>query len=33
VQIGLINFIPSNRWFTGLPDELAPGMVLINWRF
>lgn len=33
VQIGLINIIPSNRWFSGLPNELAPGMVFVNWRF
>ncbi len=33
VQIGLINFIPDNRWFTGLPNELAPGMAFVNWRF
>lgn len=33
VQIGLVNLIPQNEWFTGLPAELAPGMVLINWRF
>jgi len=33
VQIGLVNLIPQNKWFTELPDELAPGMVLINWRF
>ena len=33
VQIGLINLIPQNQWFTGLPDELAPGMVFVNWRF
>jgi hypothetical protein len=33
VQIGLLNFIPSNRWFSGLPDELAPGMVFVNWSF
>ena len=33
VQIGLVNLIPDNPWFTGLPDELAPGMVFINWRF
>jgi hypothetical protein len=25
VQIGLINLIPQNQWFTGFPDELAPG--------
>lgn len=33
VQIGLVNVIPENRWLTGLPDELAPGMIVINWRF
>jgi hypothetical protein len=33
VQIGLVNLIPENQWFTDLPDEFAPGMVLINWRF
>ncbi|HNX52229.1 MAG TPA: hypothetical protein PKI68_00635 [Pontiellaceae bacterium] len=33
VQIGLVNIIPQNEWFTRLPDELAPGMILVNWRF
>ena len=33
VQIGLVNLIPSNEWFSELPDELAPGMIFINWRF
>lgn len=33
VQIGLVNLIPQNEWFGGLPNELAPGMVLVNWRF
>jgi hypothetical protein len=33
VQIGLVNLIPSNPWFSGLPDELAPGMIFVNWRF
>ncbi|MEO5365858.1 MAG: hypothetical protein H7831_05795 [Magnetococcus sp. WYHC-3] len=32
VQIGLVNLIPSNAWFSGLPDELAPGMIFVNWR-
>lgn len=32
VQLGLVNLIPKNEWFTGLPDELAPGMIFINWR-
>jgi len=29
----VLNLIPENHWFTELPDELAPGMVLVNWRF
>jgi hypothetical protein len=33
VQIGLVNLMPRNEWFTALPDELAPGMVFVNWRF
>ena len=33
VQIGLVNLIPSNAWFSGLPDQLAPGMIIVNWRF
>jgi hypothetical protein len=33
VQIGVLNLIPPNEWFTDLPDALAPGMVLVNWRF
>ncbi len=33
VQIGLINLIPSNAWFSNLPEELAPGMIFVNWRF
>ena len=33
VQIGLVNLIPSNAWFTELPDQLAPGMVFLNWGF
>lgn len=33
VQLGLVNLIPENEWFTGLPNELAPGMIFVNWRF
>ncbi len=33
VQIGIINLIPQNAWFTRFPDELAPGMIFVNWRF
>jgi len=33
-QIGLLNIIGNNRtWFSNLPDSLAPGMILVNWRF
>lgn len=33
VQIGLLNLMPENVWFSNLPDELAPGMIFVNWRF
>jgi hypothetical protein len=33
VQIGLVNIMPENGWFDGLPNELAKGMVFVNWRF
>ena len=34
VQIGLINLIPQNAaWFTDMPDSVAPGMLIVNWRF
>jgi len=35
VQVGLLNLLPENRyWFTGgLANEVAPVMVLVNWRF
>jgi hypothetical protein len=33
IQIGLVNLIPQNEWFAGLPNELAPGMIFVNWRF
>lgn len=34
VQIGLLNLIPQNAaWFTDLPDSVAPGMLVVNWRF
>ncbi len=33
IQIGLINLLPANTWFSELPNELAPGMVFVNWRF
>lgn len=33
LQVGFINVIEQNQWFKSLPDELAKGMVFINWRF
>jgi hypothetical protein len=34
VQVGLINIMKSTPgWFTNLPDELAPAMIFVNWRF
>ncbi len=33
VQIGLVNIIPDNKWFSKFPKELAPGMIVVNWRF
>jgi len=33
VQLGIVNVMPENEWFSKLPDELAPGMVLVNWHF
>jgi len=34
VQIGVINIIDENMaWFDDLPRDLAPAMVLVNWRF
>ncbi|MFO7578287.1 MAG: hypothetical protein R6W66_11240 [Pelovirga sp.] len=34
VQIGLINIMnQTKRWFAGFPNEVAPAMVLVNWRY
>lgn len=34
LQIGLVNIIRKNTdWFSELPEELAPAMILVNWRF
>ena len=32
-QLGILNLMPQNKWFTAFPDQIAPGMVLVNWRF
>jgi len=34
LQIGVVNLIAQNSgWFTHWPDEVAPGMILVNWHF
>lgn len=34
LQVGLINIMNETRkWFGNLPNEVAPGMVFVNWRF
>jgi len=34
VQVGLINVMKSTKdWFVNFPDEVAPAMVFVNWRF
>jgi len=33
VQIGFINVIPKNEWFKAFPNQLAKGMIFVNWRF
>jgi hypothetical protein len=34
VQIGLVNIIRENQlWFQEFPRNLAPGMIIANWRF
>jgi hypothetical protein len=33
LQIGVVNIISENQWFTDFPKGLAPGMIIVNWRF
>ena len=33
VQIGVVNIITQNEWFSSFPSELAKGFVFVNWRF
>jgi hypothetical protein len=32
-QLGILNLMPKNQWFTAFPDQIAPGMILVNWCF
>jgi hypothetical protein len=33
VQVGLVNIIADNSWFSDFPSDLAMGMVFVNWSF
>ena len=33
LQIGMINIIQDNEWFSDFPEDLAKGMVFVNWSF
>ncbi len=33
LQVGMINIIPQNEFLFGLPKELSPAMVFVNWKF
>jgi hypothetical protein len=33
LQVGFLNIIDQNQWFTRFPEELAKGMIFVNWRF
>ncbi|MHB9140058.1 MAG: hypothetical protein ACYC4Q_11710 [Victivallaceae bacterium] len=34
VQIGILNIIRNNKgWFSDMPNQLAPWMIFVNWRF
>ena len=32
-QLGLINIIADNAWFSDFPSDLAQGFVFVNWSF
>lgn len=32
-QLGLVNIISDNSWFSDFPGELAQGFVIVNWSF
>ena len=33
IQFGFLNIIPTNKkWFSNFPNEIAPFMILVNWR-
>ncbi len=32
-QLGLVNIIADNQWFSDFPGDLAQGFVFVNWSF
>ena len=32
-QLGLVNIIADNEWFSDFPGDFAKGMVIVNWSF
>jgi hypothetical protein len=32
-QLGLVNIIADNAWFSNFPSDLAQGFVFVNWSF
>jgi len=32
-QVGIVNVIEDNKWFSDFPSDLAQGMVIVNWSF
>ncbi|MEI6892178.1 MAG: hypothetical protein V5783_08415 [Pontiella sp.] len=32
-QLGLVNIIQDNEWFSDFPNDLAKGFVFVNWSF
>ncbi|QBG48695.1 hypothetical protein EGM51_15265 [Verrucomicrobia bacterium S94] len=32
-QLGLVNIISDNEWFTDFPSDLSKGMIIANWTF
>ncbi len=33
LQLGLVNIINDNEWFSDFPNDLAKGFVFVNWSF
>ena len=33
LQLGLVNIIEDNEWFSDFPSDLAKGFVIVNWSF